>query len=398
MVKCTGCCQQIHNNERLKCSLCKKIYDLQCANVVVENFNIMTMNLKNIWKCQECKCKMPKTDNTNTPIRVSQQQLTDMNVTMRRKPTNQEPSKDNSENDISIDDIIGNTINNVDISFLPNNQTNSTGEPLTLEKISSLLDIKLENIKVSLLQDIKNTIQGELNNSIKKLQYDVELKTNNIIEEQTVINEKICKVEEKIKKIEQQLYSLETPKKIVLYGLNEKYHETECDLFDRVSQAFQEIMNININPYIEEIKRIGRYGDRRPLSIELISKRMAKYITENAREFRNTGLAVGPFLDKETLQNRNQLKYNLQMARKNGDFAIIKNNKLFINGNEYKSTALKTKTLKNSDTSNIIDNSIITSKETITQSQPTTQIFTQPQHSNISQQNIKSNQTFRWQS
>ncbi|KOB70050.1 putative endonuclease-reverse transcriptase [Operophtera brumata] len=173
---------------------------------------------------------------------------------------------------------------------------------------------------------------------MKKVQDEVEQRTSTLMNEQKTIKEQIVCIDKKIENIEEQLYNLNSSKKIVLFGLAEDYYETENYLYDQVSRAFQEIMNININPYIEEIKRIGKRGHNRPLAIELISKRMTKYILENAREFKNTGLSAGIFMDGNKLQERNELRKHLVLARKNGDHAIIRNDKLIINGKEFQNT------------------------------------------------------------
>lgn len=67
---CAGCLGAIADWRFLKCYLCKQSYDLLCANVSEAHFNgSMTVQLRNSWKCQVCRCKEPKTDNTRTPVR-----------------------------------------------------------------------------------------------------------------------------------------------------------------------------------------------------------------------------------------------------------------------------------------------------------------------------------------
>lgn len=61
------------------------------------------------------------------------------------------------------------------------------------------------------------------------------------------------------------------------------------------------------------------------LIVELISKSMTKYILQNVAFLRNTGLCISQNLDengKEILRN----------ARKNDKNAIIRNNKIIIDG------------------------------------------------------------------
>lgn len=67
---CEGCFQIIQNREFLTCSICNNNYDLECANVSTQRFyNTLTKEHREKWKCQLCINKMPKKNNTNTPIR-----------------------------------------------------------------------------------------------------------------------------------------------------------------------------------------------------------------------------------------------------------------------------------------------------------------------------------------
>ncbi|KAL4720896.1 hypothetical protein ACJJTC_005349, partial [Scirpophaga incertulas] len=56
-------------------------------------YNTMQQEHKQAWKCHFCRSKMPKKDNTNTPIRIHQQDTpetpSNSNVTIRRKQTHQ---------------------------------------------------------------------------------------------------------------------------------------------------------------------------------------------------------------------------------------------------------------------------------------------------------------------
>ncbi|KAJ2940685.1 hypothetical protein O0L34_g14794 [Tuta absoluta] len=130
----------------------------------------------------------------------------------------------------------------------------------------------------------------------------------------------------------------ERTKKFIIYGLEEHNKETEKDLHDRMIRVIGEIMNVNIIGYIENIARIGRKGYRRPIMVELISKRMTRYILENSSCFKNTGLAVSEYLDPQSLKERKKLRDILNEHRKMGRFAVIRNNKLYVDGREYPTT------------------------------------------------------------
>lgn len=90
-----------------------------------------------------------------------------------------------------------------------------------------------------------------------------------------------------------------------------------------------EKLDIDLTGYIEETYRLGRkHSKNQPLVIELISKRMAKYVIENKQCLQGTRLYISEFLDENS---RSQRKEMLK-ARKKGLYAIIRNNQLFIEG------------------------------------------------------------------
>jgi hypothetical protein len=100
---------------------------------------------------------------------------------------------------------------------------------------------------------------------------------------------------------------------------------------------FYELLNIDIERHIDSASRMGRKGTRRrrPVLIELTNKRVTKYILENTYCLRNTGYAISELLGQEALlEKRKQREYLLQ-ARRDGKHAIIRNEKLYINGEEF---------------------------------------------------------------
>lgn len=55
----------------MKCTGCSQKYDLQCANLSPKRYKGLNDETKRKWKCSECICKLPKTDNSDTPARAS---------------------------------------------------------------------------------------------------------------------------------------------------------------------------------------------------------------------------------------------------------------------------------------------------------------------------------------
>lgn len=66
--KCAGCLNAINTRECMNCFVCHRWYDLDCANLAVKQFRLMTDG-RNSWKCAGCRNKEPKGNNSETPIR-----------------------------------------------------------------------------------------------------------------------------------------------------------------------------------------------------------------------------------------------------------------------------------------------------------------------------------------
>lgn len=67
--KCSGCLTIIASKQFLTCSTCSQNYDLDCANISSKLF--IMMENRDQWICHECRSKVRKTDNSNTPARPS---------------------------------------------------------------------------------------------------------------------------------------------------------------------------------------------------------------------------------------------------------------------------------------------------------------------------------------
>lgn len=336
---CAGCRHEITVRQYLTCSICNNTYDLPCANVPDKRFyNTMTADRKKEWKCQECLCKQPKGNNTNTPIRSV-------------NPDMQDDSSDDEQT--NEDSFLGETL------FSPA-RAEGKMSGITLEQISQLLDKKMKanEIKIQSLikielralikEEIRNTITNEIKNCLNKITTEQDRQKNEI----QTLTEKINRIEIDYNKLKKELSeqhvkkmenittptinpSSENRKKFVLFGLEENKWETEHDLYDRVINIIYEITNVDLHGYIEEITRLGKQGHRRPLVIELLTKQMTKYILQHSRLFSMSGIAIAEFLDNEAIKKRNELRKILKEARQEGKHAVFRNNRLIINGIEY---------------------------------------------------------------
>lgn len=350
---CAGCKQNVPNTDYLTCSLCNSVYDLECANINNERFKIMieTESIET-WKCLDCYCKIPKRGNINTPIRPQEHDSRPItsppeinNVTIRRtiKPMNDTTS--------SLDlSLLGDTIYAQDEGKTPQSITQTE---LTLQNIGEMIMLRLKENNRSIITELQNTIQLELNKAILKLREDFERETNCLLrqnEERKMdiqhVNTEIENLKIENEKLKTEIESLKTrsntsqtnctesySKKIVLYGFDEYYKEPVNNLHIRLINLFREFMNVDLMGYIEETYRIGKRSSKnRPLVIEILSKRMVSYLKENSNVFRGTRLFLSEFLDDEARRERKLLREEMLKARRKGLYAVIRDNQLFIDG------------------------------------------------------------------
>lgn len=379
--KCAGCTQDLSKSEYLTCTLCSYKYDLECANIPRDYFKtVMTTDQKITWKCQDCRCKMPKIGNSNTPIRsqifIHNQQITSPgesgNVTHRKRTTH--PNNDStSSDDLS---LLGDTLHSDENKSTMN--TNTQSENL-LQSLSQVIITRLKENNEAIISELRSTIQTEINKAIAKLTEDFEQKTNYLskqndqrkldLEKVDTKIENLIKENEKLKKEISEIKAKSVTavtkctesnsKKIVLYGLTEYSKESEVDLHDRVIKIFQDILHVDLTGYLENMYRLGRNTtNTRPLVVELLSKRMAKYLIKNSPYFQGTRLSISEFLDEDARKQRQLLREEMLQARQKGLHSVIRNNQLYVEG---KLINKRNKTYQqNNETNNTNDNIFIT--------------------------------------
>lgn len=372
--KCAGCLQVLPKREFITCMHCSNSYDLECANISSKRFyNTMTPDHKKTWKCQACRCNTPKTGNADTPIRSRDRDAMDLessnNITSRKKPLI-ESNKTLSSEDLS---ILGDTIR------LEETPINKAKCDITLQNLSEMISEQLKENNKSIILQLQNTIKTEINKAIAKLKDDVTKDINNLSlqnkEQQTeikLINTKITNLENTNKELKREIKDLEerltiaqtrqyspesNSKKIVLFGLTEYYNEPETDLHNRIYDIFQDIMHVDLVGYIEATYRIGKYNNKsRPLVIELLSKKMTKYIIENSQYFQGTKLSISGFLDENARKARKIMRDEMFKARAKGLHAVIKNNELYIEGKRRSSRYIQNDTHEYTSVNNKTDN------------------------------------------
>ncbi|XP_059049455.1 uncharacterized protein LOC131844558 [Achroia grisella] len=305
--QCSSCHHKLPNREHLVCTICNNIYDLECANVSVQRFyNTMTLSHKKKWKCKKCKTtnipdSTPITNNTKStqlnPNSSVRQYIgtpqSESNITIRKKValSNRLESSDKFRETLHSSKSIENT-------------------ELNMVSIDEIITSRLEENNTILSSDLKNIMKSEIDKAVEKI-------INNL-------KENLGNYYDKLQN---------NSRKIVLYGFTEYNREHETDAYNRLLQTFQDIANINLVGYIDDIYRLGKkYNTNRPLVIELLSKKMVKYIINSSRYFYGTGLYISEYLDRDAQKEKMALREQMFLSRNRGNHAIIRNNQLFVDG------------------------------------------------------------------
>lgn len=288
------------------------------------------------WQCFECKNITQRRKTDNTPVRSI------------HTANNHDSDSDQSP----MGDTLRQSLNSLE----------NTGSPSTnMKYFADLLDTKLNSIKNQIVTELSATIENKISQSIKQLKKDflqqfqsVKLDNEKIKKDIHHLDTKILQLEKEQESLQNQLQKLtnkidcnttarqenqithDCSKSIVLYGLEEMFEEDGHCLYSRVIDVFYELYNVDLTGYVEDSHRMGNRGKRRPIYIELLSKRMTKYILQNTSFLNNTGLKLSEYLDENGRKIRKKMHEILYEARKNGRHAVIRNNKLYIDGKTHK--------------------------------------------------------------
>lgn len=155
----------------------------------------------------------------------------------------------------------------------------------------------------SIVLAIQASFQKSIDSAISKLRSDLEINTDKINKQQSIMKKDIVIIDEKIHQLQQKCSALKEDnekltqeiqsfketgscnhiesKTLVLHGMSENPWQSEEHLTNHIIQIFYDALNVDLTGYIEDLNFIGKRGNRRPIKIEFISKQMRKYILEN---------------------------------------------------------------------------------------------------------------------
>lgn len=259
---CAGCKKSIKMKELLKCGICTRKYDLECANVTAEKFNLMDPTLKNTWKCPECRCKQPKTDNTNTPIRPALNpggsSIDNCNVTLRVKPSYTTPESADIEGD-----------------YITENKLRS----ILKQEITMIMKSTVENVMSEHLRDINEKIldfqktMSFFNHSYEDLKSKLEEKSTAVIElqkENAALKSSVRDLSDRLCSVEQNMRE----SNVEIVGVPEFKNENLTNTVVQLAKTVDSPINDEDILHVTRVAKISKQSDKpRSIVVKLRSPR-----------------------------------------------------------------------------------------------------------------------------
>lgn len=173
-------------------------------------------------------------------------------------------------------------------------------------------------------------LNSDLNTSIKELREDLK-STNKNIEEKFKNHDSILDMHGAKISFQDKEYR---KKNLLIHGIREgdnSYPTLENLVLDLLNNT------LKVNTTITEIDHIRRLGPKaegkiRPIQIRFLAYRKVIQILSNRKHLKNTNINIWEDLPKEIIEERRGLIPIMKKFRQNNQHAVIKYNKLYVDG------------------------------------------------------------------
>lgn len=185
---------------------------------------------------------------------------------------------------------------------------------------------------IKALEKMKTDMQENINQNINQLRTELQNNQKGI---QTSIN----KLEEKSESHEKKISYMEKEgrrKNILILGLKEEENNPQ-ELEAAILGLIQNQIKVNISiTEIDYIQRIGKRNDKtsRPVLVKLLATRKAWEILNHRKNLQNSNLTLIEDFPKDVQEKRKKLVPLMKKMRQEGHHAIIKYDKLIVDGEE----------------------------------------------------------------
>ncbi|XP_013144855.1 PREDICTED: uncharacterized protein LOC106108282 [Papilio polytes] len=186
---CDRCTHSVKKDEVVVCSLCKKGFHYQCVDLTASFYIKNARDLKRSWKCALC---------VNITKRKGDKATSIAWVPSASPPPATPPSDDVR--------MVERHLQQPQNSSLSSSDTSPPGNAVTLQQISSLLDVKFESMKSTLMDSFTSLIKKQ----IEDLKDDFTRTTDFLALQQTDFNVKLEASNNTIQELQKQKNNLQT--------------------------------------------------------------------------------------------------------------------------------------------------------------------------------------------
>lgn len=170
---------------------------------------------------------------------------------------------------------------------------------------------------------------------IKQKIENVENKIDTLLVSRAKTDEKVRELEMIIENQNKKIETLEkkiTQKNLIIFGIEERQNE---NVYETIKEFFKTKMSSEIGDNdIDEVKRIGKKNTKnmRPTLVEFMKKKKKYEILEKSKLLKGTNFVIEEQYPIRVVEERRKLRPIMIQARNEGHYAILKYDKLNING------------------------------------------------------------------
>ncbi|KAL1446372.1 hypothetical protein WDU94_006604 [Cyamophila willieti] len=184
------------------------------------------------------------------------------------------------------------------------------------------------------LKEMKTLVKDQSGKLGKEVHREITRINENIDSKLTPLVLEVKRLRENLKKCEDKIYDMEKDKRkrnILIHGINiHRQTRTETQLKHFFRENLQMILKTED---IDFIKELGR-DKKGPILLGLTSWRKKTEIMKNARKLKGSNMFISEDLSPEVLLTRKTLVPEMMNYRMQGHHAIIKYDKLYVNGED----------------------------------------------------------------
>lgn len=186
---CDRCTHSVKKDEVVVCSLCKKGFHYQCVDLTASFYIKNARDLKRSWKCALC-------------VNITKRKG-DKATSIAWVPSASPPPATPPSDDVRMEER---HLQQPQNSSLSSSDTSPPGNAVTLQQISSLLDVKFESMKSTLMDSFTSLIKKQ----IEDLKDDFTRTTDFLALQQTDFNVKLEASNNTIQELQRQKNNLQT--------------------------------------------------------------------------------------------------------------------------------------------------------------------------------------------